>query len=590
MILCYNMRILIKTNLMHKYPPKLLFSQKRLVNVFKSFEELPKPTVEQKEYADLRDILLQVGELFKVYRSKVDEGMEYLKDKSEKDTPELKDLNKCLQEYQSCYLALFNHLKKNGFIDEKDKIIVPEEVATNEDIAQKTALQLKNALSSGIKEKAAFEKAGTKLGDQYNRLLADKNPLVGLTPEFLEGLGIKEPKPPEEEPVKPAISKDKTPAAAPAAVSPEKKLSRESPEYWAAFYRDITRKIIAKADTGEEKPLSSDEKLAIMLMKGGETMTIKLDEREYLLERDQMGRYIRIRDYKPTPEPDDPDFQKLLEASNPYICTSGKKERPPIWKNRAVSDVMLDKLDKGREEFDKQVSWLFSDSAPMGSKVVFSNILGREKVKDSADEKIHRVEVEMIKQADNSVRTRYLEQFLIKRGKKFLHEPGTVEKTSICADAEECRRLFARIIRPETNISAYAAGLEEQEHERRLYIDENMNKLAGNLNRASIFTYMNDAFKEWLGKMQAFIKDNGVENWKQKPEEGFKNRHVEVVDGKITVFKKNPEYEVHEKKLAAKQRKGGKTAEEAGPEEAPPLYLTIYPIFKGPEEGEEKIA
>jgi|GEM_PF-3687621 len=365
---------------------------------------------------------------------------------------------------------------------------------------------------------------------------------------------------------------------APPSKEEKRSVSRKSPEYWNPLYRDISLKLIDKAVSGSEVKLSLEEETAARIMNPGETKSILIKGKPYLLERDNYGNYLRLRNYRKQ--------HGQSEMADPYIAITRVKNLPPRWSDDFKKDKIADKekkealkstSDKEQVESNanKQIDWLFSKNTPAGSKMSFWHIVSREKMPDTENEKLIGMQVVMLKQYDGVVRVRYLQQAKVINGGKPVGNAETILDKTVkypVASSDKCRKDVMNCIQNDSQITVTTATKEDTEKERLAYVYEQLDKAADDLTKASV---MPGPIFPWLAEFQKIIDREKIADWEQNPKYAFLDRHIIVKNGKVSILELNPEY----KKFREERNLPGNTA---GP--VPQKYLAVHKDARLPED------
>jgi hypothetical protein len=401
---------------------------------------------------------------------------------------------------------------------------------------------------------------------------------------------------------------DENPATAPESKKERRARSTESPEYWAALYRDITKKIKNFADSGTEESLTAEELTAVMFLNGGETRTIVLEGQRYLLERDITGRFLRIRGYWKQFGKDDQEKSK----EDPYIANSGRKDGMPAWKTFTESDlearkkrkedeqkrnedekrqqdesIKTERMTALRDELDNDIGLIFATDTPPGKRVSFWHIVSKEKVEGSDNEKVNGLQVQLLrKYGDGSVEVRYLEQSMLIDVNGISGQAETTrdeKKTFTSGQIQTCKDEVSAYLNVESKISVTETTSEEKEADRLAYVHKQLDWMAGNLVASSIFPGEEVVFHDdatggewvqrvnkdvlgWLGRIQRLMDKEHVTEWEQDPMRGYIGRHIVIRDGRISMLQENPAYNEYRRAMEGRGRK---------PKKAPEQYLAL---------------
>jgi hypothetical protein len=433
-------------------------------------------------------------------------------------------------------------------------------------------------------------------GKQHEKEQIDRyDPAAGLVTPLFEATPVKH--------VSRRKSRDKEEREGQATPESEEKKgskSKESPEYWAALYRDITRKIINKASSGNEEPLSVEERTAVMFMKGGETREIRLDDKKYLLERDIPGKFLRLRNYWRDNGKDDAEKQQ----EDPYMASSGAKDALPVWKN--VTDTDRDTRSRKQTEeaakksreteerrfedlkvtYRKEIENIFAPETPAGSVALFKIIESKEPIAGTDSFTVTRVTVELTKKYGGEFTARILREGVTTDAEGIESNPKILNDETKHYDGtqmEACTEEIMKLVNPGADYTTYVATPDQTEAERLEYVHKQLEWMAGNLVGSSIFAgeeviYHDDAtggewiqrvnkdVLAWLGRIQRLIDKENITDWEQDPMRGYIGRHILIRDGKISMLQDNPAYDEYRKRIEA----GGKK-----PKSVPEQYLAI---------------
>ncbi len=545
---------------------KTFFPQRAIFVNEPHTEILPTPSPKEIEVKTLSEALDEARKELDRYDARIKAIKDYYANKTM--SPEVK---KAHADYKKEREVLMKYMVDLGVYNKKvERDLKEEEIQLRET----TLSKLNNVFIEFEHRQSEWEEGAA--GD----------PLHGLRPKLRfpeEQQGKKSRKEGEEEKAAHGVE-----------IKGEKAAVKESPEFWAARYRDITRKIITKAEGGPEESMTADERLAVMFMRGGETKEVILDGQKYRLERDIPGNYLRLRDYWKNKG----EVQEGKPKEDPYVSSSGKNNIEPSWKTVTKTDIKVRKAEKTQQQLDleakkldiqkqrklgeleKQLNWLSADSTPAGSYINYWHFLSKEETGESEETLIGQ-QVNILKKYDGSLLVNHFNQHLIKKGDQMENQPKTDEKSRSFTDFDQCREYVSKLLRGDSQIVVSQASAEDLEKERQAFIDKKMKNLADNLAKASIFGVGSDAFKFYLKNVLDFVEKHKVDKWEQNKVEAFMGRHVEIADGKPNVFMENPEYEKYQQDNKKKRT-----------EEAPQQYLALFPVPKtsGEEEVEEKAA
>lgn len=384
----------------------------------------------------------------------------------------------------------------------------------------------------------------------------------------------------------------------------KKTVSKESPEYWEALYRDIASKIINKAKSADEKPLTVEEKTAVMFMKGGETKNVVLDGVTYKLERDIPGKFLRLRNYWLENGKDEEEKAK----EDPYIASSGARDATPVWKTVTAADLEARKkknteaenirkreteernFESMKSDIRNEIMNLFNTATPAGTMSVIRTTESRSPVEGTDYTRVERLTVELTKKYDGSVHARFLKEAVNIDPEGMENQPKMIKdetKVFTAAQNDVCAEEVGKNLNPDVDYMTYEATPAQTEAERKKYINERLNRMASNLVGSTIFAgeetivhddrtgmqwvqRVNRTFLKWAGLIQRFIDREKVSEWEQDPHRGFLGRHIKIKDGKITVLQENPKY-ANYRSLIERGKK---------PKETQEPYLALLPDIR----------
>lgn len=383
-----------------------------------------------------------------------------------------------------------------------------------------------------------------------------------------------------EEAKMPEAARNKAPNVDVPPPSKEEKrsVSRKSPEYWNPLYRDISLKLIGKAVSGSEVKLSLEEETAARIMNPGETKSILIKGKPYLLERDNYGNYLRLRNYRKQ--------HGQSDMADPYIAITRVKNLQPRWSDDFKKDKIPGKeqrealkstSDKEQVESDanKQIDWLFSKNTPAGSTMSFWHIVSREKIADTGNEKHIGMQVEMLKKYDGGVQAKFLRQAKVINAGKPVGDTETILDKTVkypVASSAKCRKDVMKCIQNDSQITVTTATKEDTEKERLAYVYEQLDKAADNLTKASV---MPGSIFPWLAVFQKIIDREKITNWEQNPEYAFLDRHIIVKNGKVSILELNPEYKKYQEERNLPGNPAGAV---------PQKYLAVHKDARLPED------
>jgi len=379
-------------------------------------------------------------------------------------------------------------------------------------------------------------------------------------------------------------------------------ITKESQEYWTALYRNVTSKIINYARTQTPARLTTEEKTAVMFMKGGDTMIINLDGQKYLLERDLTGKYLRLRDY--WKEHGENATEKSKE--DPSIAINRGSSGIPLWATLTAADLEARRQKSAQEkasrdaknqekqramvtdDLRKRLEWLFAPGTSAGSRVSFRHIVSKEQIANTDKEKRIVMRVELLRKYDGSVQARYLKQSLVINMNGISEQTETIQDKTVLFPAnamENCQNNVQAYLQSDSLITASEASPQDYEEERRTFIEQRLDLMSGNLARASILpgqeklisddttgndrvAMVNTEFVRWLREIQNLIDAEKITDWEQplNSPNAFLDMHILIRGGKISVLKENPAFKQYQDGI-----RNGVT-----PKEAPPQYLAIY--------------
>lgn len=400
-----------------------------------------------------------------------------------------------------------------------------DKVKTDQDIVDKTIAELEELLS-GFRDKQQkhYDKVekqhvGDPLYSGLDKLTLDEAPLY--TPTVKKQKMV----------AKPGLA-GKVPEAKPKDKPAEKEPVKNTQEYWLFQLSHVVQKLQAGGDT----ELTPDEKKAIMFFcNPGKSRDYVYNDngvnKHVILQRDVSGKFLRILD------------ASGQSTNSSFVAFAGAEAIQPEWpgqkldgKEKGVSAP----AEKFANTFSKDLEWLKSSKAAVGSRISVNINLLHEKKGDS--ETWTKLWLDVIKGAEGNYRVTTREQHVTREGKMI--QGGKVVKESArdfqsMAEAE----LYAKgHFTKETSFTRLDATDKDTEFEIK-YAQEmrskQLERFSGMIVRSLVPILNQGLMDKNMDELSKILTQNKIQNWKSK--ESFINRFtVRVKDGVIQVIDLQP--------------------------------------------------
>jgi hypothetical protein len=536
--LWYNYQIKIKQKFMLTFSNnlscKFYYFSKRLVYEMPKGAEVYEPGSAESEKT-LADTLREAEEAVKNADGKLKKIEEYYgfprpNEEALKKTGDKKlqlntkrEIAPTVEEAYLTFLQKWYDLKH--FLTEAKKFTgkSADKIKTDQDVVDKTLADLEQVLS-GFREKQQkhyddLEKqhAGDPMYGGLDRFSLDVAPLYAPTPK-------------KEKPVSNPGLAGKVPEAKAKSKSQEKEPVKNTQEYWLFQLTQVVQKLYA----GGSSELAPDEKKAIMFFcNPGKSRDFVYNDngvnKHVVLQRDVSGKFLRILD--PTGQ----------APNSPYVSFSGAQDAQPQWPGSSAEKGSAGPGEKFAYTFSKDLEWLKSSKAVVGSRVSANVNLLHEKNGDT--ENWTKLWVDVIKGADGNYRVTTAEQIVTRNGKKM--QGGKLEKQTShdfasLAEAEEFAKghftketSFTRLDGTEKDTEAEVTYAEEKR-------DKQLERFSGLIVRSLVPIFIPDLMEKNMIELSKVLSKYKLQDWQSK--ESFINKFtVRVKDGVIQVVDLQPD-------------------------------------------------